>query len=187
MAEDRTIKGKTKADFRGWLNRRRGIDKIYGFLDFDGVINLYNFDISDDEVVKEKARTNEFYDLDCVANLSSLCLRYDIHLVVSSSWRYSGLPYCIEYLHKAGLDPRIDVCGMTETDWGTYRVQHVVNYLLGHPDYGNYVVFDDLDMPELGKHLIHCESRTGLNQKAAAEADTYLSRYVSRKTEIEKK
>lgn len=127
MAEDRTIKGKTKADFRGWLNRRRGIDKIYGFLDFDGVINLYNFDISDDEVVKEKARTNEFYDLDCVANLSSLCLRYDIHLVVSSSWRYSGLPYCIEYLNKAGLDPRIDVCGMTETDWGTYRVQHVVN------------------------------------------------------------
>lgn len=177
MAEDKNVKGKIKADWRGWLNRRKGIDRVYGFLDFDGVINLYNFDITDDEVVRQKARTNEFYDLGCVANLNRLCLKYDIHLVISSSWRYSGLPYCIDYLHKAGLDPSVDVCGMTETDWGTYRAQHVINYLIGHPDYGSYVVFDDLEMPELGKHLIHCDSRTGLDEKTADQADAYLHRY----------
>lgn len=176
MDDESAVKGKMKAEFIGWRNKRRGVHRIYGFLDFDGVINLYNFDITDDEVVKQKARSNEFYDLDCVANLSSLCLKYDIHLVISSSWRYSGIGYCVDYLHKAGLDERIDICGMTETDWGTYRPQHIINYLLSHPDYSGWVVFDDLNMPQLGRHLVQCDSRKGLDKEKIEEAFAYLAR-----------
>jgi hypothetical protein len=176
MDDTSSVKGKIKADWIEWVNRRRGVHRIYGFLDFDGVINLYNFDVTDDEVVKEKARNNEFYDLDCVANLNRLCLAYDIHIVISSSWRYSGIDYCSDYLHKAGLDEKIDICGMTDTDWVTHRPQHIVNYLLAHPDYSGWVVFDDLDMPQLGRHLMRCDSRRGLDQAKREEAEAYLSR-----------
>lgn len=159
-------------------NRQNGRSKIYAFLDFDGVINVfYPPGSSQYEHLVELSKQNvpfQFSDEDCLKRLSSLCLDYDINLIISSSWRYSGLAYCQDYLVKGGLDKNVKVTGMTSDVIGKTREELILRYLQEHPDYSGFLILDDMPMPHLYKYLVHCDSMHGYDEKQDEKARQIL-------------
>lgn len=71
------------------------------FLDIDGVLNCQLFY----EKQKDNKRIKYPQDQICtqrVEMLNELCKETDSAVVISSTWRHSGLAYCKEVLEKAG-------------------------------------------------------------------------------------
>lgn len=86
-------------------NIKNGKKKYYLFLDFDGVINIWCREEKDPlfKVRSIKEDDCQFADIPSIKRLSDLCLKYDINIVISSSWRFAGVGYCQRYLKKCGL------------------------------------------------------------------------------------
>lgn len=151
-------------------NILKGKKKYYLFLDFDGVINIWTSkegagiqlkSIKDDEC--------QFADIPSVKRLSDLCLKYNMSVVISSSWRFAGTGYCQRYLKKCGLKKGVKVVGITAQDFEE-RQKHITDYLFEHPDYTGYMILDDLYLPYLHNHLIKCETLEGFDKQKAHQA-----------------
>ncbi len=151
-------------------------EKIYCFLDFDGVINIWNR-----PVVEHSIKEKEFQMLseECVHRLSSLCQSYPIEIVISSSWRFQGLQYCQYYLLTGGLDKNIPVVGTTALDLDVDREMHITDYLLEHPDYTNYFILDDINLKHLQHHLIQCDIKIGFDDTKHNEAVKMLEQLLN--------
>ena len=69
-------------------NIKNGKKKYYLFLDFDGVINIWCREETDPlfKVRSIKEDDCQFADIPSIKRLSDLCLKYDINIVISSSW-----------------------------------------------------------------------------------------------------
>lgn len=159
-------------------NRKNGKRKIYAFLDFDGVINVFYPPGSPQyEHLVELSKQNvpfQFSDEDCLKRLSGLCLDSDIDLIISSSWRYSGLAYCKDYLVNGGMDPAVKVTGMTSDVIGKTREELILQYLQENPDYQGFLILDDMSMPHLDKYLVHCDSMHGYDEEMDQKARQIL-------------
>lgn len=152
-------------------------NKFYGFLDFDGVVNVFYPPGSPqyERLLAQETIDFNFSDPGCVERFSKLCLEYDIQVVISSSWRYSGLDYCRDYLIKGGLSEDVDIIDITDIDlWSCDREMHITDYLFAHPDFTGFLIFDDLRMPHLMMNLVHCETLKGYTEEKDLEARAKL-------------
>lgn len=166
-----------KTEWRAFLNRWTGKKKIYAFLDFDGVINvMYPPGSPQYERFAKKSAAMDFADPDCVKRFSDLCMDFDIEVIISSSWRYAGISFCYDYLVKAGMDERVKVVDATEDSFTSTREMQITNYLFAHPDYGEYLIFDDMEMDHLEKHLLHCNAHEGYTEELDAKARKILKK-----------
>ena len=78
------------------------------FLDIDGVLNHEAFykERYENKDYKIKHPYSEI-DPKCVANLNNLCKETDAKIVISSTWRNSGLDYCKDVLVYHGFKGEI--------------------------------------------------------------------------------
>lgn len=166
-----------KTDRRAFINRWTGKKKIYAFLDFDGVINvMYPPGSPQYERLAKNSGEMDFADPDCVSRFSKLCMDFDIEVIISSSWRYAGIDFCYNYLVKAGMDKRVKVVDVTEDSFTNTREMQITNYLFAHPDYGEYLIFDDIEMDHLQKHQLLCSADQGYTEALDQKARKILKR-----------
>ena len=154
-------------------NAGRGKKHIYLFLDFDGVINLFIDTDRDDavEIMRKRAETMEFADRECVRNLDQLLSDHpEIDVIISSSWRLKGVEYCRQYLKKAGLNRVSQITDVIEHKEELHRSQEIANYLLQHPDYTDYMIFDDQSMSVFGDRWVYTHPYHGYD----AERDAWV-------------
>lgn len=156
--------------------------KIYGFLDFDGVINVFPSPGTPqyERLLEQQAKDFQFSDPDCVKRLSDFCIDYDMDIIISSSWRYSGLDFCKDYMYKGGFSKKARIIDTTDLEIDFNRELHITDYLLEHTDYLGYLIFDDLMMPHLTTHLVKCETLSGYTAErdiiARAKMEVLLAR-----------
>ncbi len=155
-------------------NRKEGKKLYYVFLDFDGVLNVF-FEpgTPEFEAMRKKIEDGgefEFADRKCVERLNAFCEAFPVRLIISSSWRFSGIDYCQEYLEKAGLKKEHRFFGMTNTEEFHPREEDIVSYLFSHPDFTGFIVFDDMDMPHLKEYHVQTDPSKGWNEEKNAEA-----------------
>lgn len=157
-------------------NRRAGRKRIYGFLDFDGVINVFHQPGTPEyeRLLQQDPEHFNFADPGCVRRVSSLCTDYGIDVVISSSWRYAGLDYCRAYLIDAGMDEQVKFAGMTDDAVSGSREKKITDFLHAHNDYVQFLVFDDIYMKHLRSHLLHCDSTKGYTEELDERARRIL-------------
>lgn len=139
------------------------------FLDFDGVINVpvLDFDhLTDEELSNLYNKAN----IDRINNLNKLCKMFDLNIVISSSWRVSGLEYCKNYLLQSELDPTINIVGLTKNEGFMKRYIEIYDYLIEHSNFTNFLIIDDLYMHHLDYHAIKTEFEFGFNENKLNEA-----------------
>ena len=113
------------------------------FLDIDGVLNLY---------CESRDEYGCCFHPHLVENLRSLVDRTGAKIVISSTWRFSGLAIMKEMWEKRNLPG--EVVGITPnfmTHYGTTlcRGKEIAAYLEEHPEIESYVILDDdSDMEE---------------------------------------
>lgn len=150
-------------------------NKIAIFLDFDGVINVYLKE--DTERYTKAIEDPDSFDF-CVDytihNLNKLCQKYRPDIIISSTWRFSGIGFCKKYLRQHGFKYSNYIKDTTQMDWHVEREEEILNYLLAHRKYSNYVILDDLDMPLLKDHLVLTNSFEGLDEEKSQEAEEII-------------
>jgi hypothetical protein len=85
----------------------------------------------------------------CVRYLDQFTQDYPVAVIISSSWRYGKLPFCLEYLKHAGLKNTSAIVDTTQTETFQSREADIEQYLLAHPDFSGFLIFDDMRMPHL--------------------------------------
>lgn len=156
------------------------------FLDFDGVVNTYDIcDYNEREIViLDGARTGDFYRVDLASNVNELCQLFDLHIVVSSSWR---LHYDIEKLqliiNHIGInatvvgvttDEHLDLDYYERLQWDPNSISRdrgmQITEWLNETELtiDNYVVLDDNKYAEWGHEdkFIYCDRDIGFNNSA---------------------
>ena len=109
--------------------------------------------------------TFDFADRKCVGRLNSICKDYPIEVILSSSWRFSGVDYCRKYLETAGLESHVHIAGTTQTEVFQHREKDILQYITDHPDCAGYIVFDDGSMPHLAGHMIQTNPFRGWDEE----------------------
>ena len=159
-------------------NQKIGKKKIYLFLDFDGVINVFYQEGTPEyeKKVKESLEKFDFADRDCVKRLDAFCRDYPVEVIISSSWRFGKLKECIAYLKNAGLKNEKAIVDTTQTKVFQSREADIEQYLLAHPDFTGFLIFDDMNMPHFQSYLVQTDSFHGWD-----EAKDELARNIVRK------
>lgn len=151
-------------------NKHRGRDLVFLFLDFDGVINVFREPGTPEYEEAIRKKTFEFWDDECVRKLNAFARDFHVEVIISSSWRYAGLPYCIDYLRKAGMEDHVRIIDTTEIAYNKSRQTEIVEYLFGHPYFSEFLVFDDGDMPEFKDRMILTHPMKGWTDEIDAQA-----------------
>lgn len=126
----------------------------YIFLDIDGVLALPQNKLSD------KHESLEF-DLKCVEVLKNICEKYSARIVVTSSWRINkSIEQLKEIFSHYNLDEYIEDKLVDSVDY-TEREMGIKNYIISNR-INNYIVIDDMPLPNLRNNLIQTKIRTGL-------------------------
>jgi hypothetical protein len=107
------------------------------FLDIDGVLNLY---------CESRDEYGCCFHQHLVDNLKRLIDKTGAKIVISSTWRFSGLVIMKEMWEKRNLPG--EVVGITPNfmkHYGTTlcRGKEIDSYLEEHPEITNYVILDD--------------------------------------------
>lgn len=145
------------------------------FLDIDGVLNTPEYAV---ELLKSpmyKTNRDEFGQLFCpkaVANLEYLCHTANAKVVVSSTWRKSGLVKMQTMFQMRGID--VDVIDVTPFErWrGFVKRGEEVDYWLKNNDVDNYVILDDDTdfLEEQMPHFVHTHFEDGFNWRCMVQA-----------------
>ncbi len=151
-------------------NRAAGNRTIYMFLDFDGVINVFCLEGTPEYEEIISKGTFDFVRPYCIEHLNAFLRDYDVRFVISSSWRYAGADYCMDYLRSHGLDPSVTLDGMTEIDIDKPRDEEIINYLMDKDDYAGIIIFDDGRMPHLNEYLVLTHPLIGWDEEADIRA-----------------
>lgn len=158
----------------------------YLFLDFDGVLNheLFHVDWYNRIDRKEVAPEDKpDFDQRAIDNLDALCEQFPhLLIVVSSTWRGSGLSYCVDALVKSGFKHAQRVVACTPSSSHRVRGVEVWEWLKKHTGYGehpvDYVIFDD-DSDFLlwqANRFIHIDPYVGLTSTHVYKAGRILNR-----------
>jgi hypothetical protein len=144
------------------------------FLDIDGVLN------SDRYRYTQPIGTLEIdmFDPAAVATLNAITARWQLKVVVSSSWR--AMPNLERILRAKGVEA--EIIGSTPSRAGP-RGQEISLWLAEHSEVTAYVILDDgHDMGDLLGHLVHIDSRQGLQPEDVARVRRVLQRQGCQET-----
>ncbi len=143
------------------------------FLDFDGVINTYREDASREMFIGKRSQMKfmDVSDEESMKNLNTLVKKYDPEIIISSSWRYSGLDYCRDYLYHCGLTEWAKITDTTATGEMAPRHEEILYWLEQHHDFTNLVILDDIYMSELAPHQVMTQFPDGFDKKCLKRAE----------------
>jgi hypothetical protein len=122
------------------------------FLDIDGVLNHVQF-YEQRHVLLEKGIKIKYpyseIDPACVEKLNVLCEKTGAKVVISSTWRHSGLDYCKDALEFHGF--KGEIIDITPSSPTRFRGIEILDWiktneeLIGEPYYNftEYVILDD--------------------------------------------
>ena len=123
------------------------------FLDIDGVLNHEAFYKERHEKLKNGDKLNHPYseiDPKCVENLNSLCNDTGAKIVISSTWRHSGLDYCKDVLEFHGFNGEIIDITPHSRDSMCLRGNEILQWIRSNHDlvgdyynFTEYVILDD--------------------------------------------
>lgn len=133
------------------------------FLDFDGVINVFSNLSIDGRFSKV-----------CCQHVNSLLKEFDdLKIVVSSSWRLSGLNEVRKILNLNGIDPErvIDITGDEKGDRG-HQIQCWLDRNSGVESF--VIIDDESDMGELITKLVKTNSFIGITSSDVKKAASIL-------------
>lgn len=159
-------------------NKANPDKKIYLFLDFDGVINVFLNPESEEYEQMLKEEVFDFANRGCVKRLSDFCLAYPIEIVIASSWRFSGVDYCRNYLLKYGLDEQVKFAGTTQAEILQRRQQDIALFLVEHPDFSGFLIVDDIPMLEFGENDIVVDPLKGFDENVDTKARLISTRIL---------
>lgn len=137
------------------------------FLDFDGVINIGN-DFKNNQY-------KEYANADCINNLNKLCKKFNLEIVITSSFRFNGLDYCKNYLYKSGLDKSIKIIAATQTEKIMPRHLEIFEYIKSNNSITNLLILDDTNIKNLDSFFIQTNFDTGFNEDCFLLACNMLS------------
>lgn len=140
------------------------------FLDIDGVLNCQIYYQSSAFNKKDEHPYNQICR-DRIKWLNILCKDTDAKVVISSTWRHSGLDYCKDVLTKCGAD--FDIIGITPSDNSRIRGVEIHQWLKENifiltgkhkSDFKTYAIIDDdSDMLLEQQHnFFHTDNFSGL-------------------------
>jgi Swiss Army Knife RNA repair-like protein len=127
------------------------------FLDFDGpIIPARAFAINRAMSYKIPCRTSG-------SLVNELLKRADAKLVVSSTWRKSGIEACKEVLRLAGIDlTRLHEDWRTEDLWPLKRKDEIEKWLGAHDNIQEWIAIDDMPMDLEPDNMVWCTSHDGV-------------------------
>lgn len=142
------------------------------FLDFDGVINTFLQEGTERFIQsRNHPESFEFCDKNCIENLNEFFKDKDFDIVISSTWRFSGISFCVQYLKQYGFIFSDSVIDTTQLDWKLPREEEIMNYLKNHPYYLSFLIFDDMEMPKLKEYLVQTNPFSGFDKEKRKEAE----------------
>jgi hypothetical protein len=123
------------------------------FLDFDGVLNHEKFYKERFEKRYEEGAMSyplSEIDREAVENLNFLCKETDAKIVISSTWRHSGLDYCKDALERSGfIGEIIDITPDLRSN-NCLRGNEILKWIKDNKDkvgpyynFTEYVILDD--------------------------------------------
>ena len=162
------------------------------FLDIDGVINTKEWH---SKMTKDTPKDEYGYAFDpiAVANLAHIIDKTGADIVISSSWKFYGVPKLREMWKKRNLpgtilditpntisDEMLLNANLDEFQLGVCRGNEIKEWLSRHEDIiSNYVIIDDVDdmLSEQEDHVVLTESLIGITEWDAEKAIKILNCY----------
>ena len=162
------------------------------FLDIDGVINTKEWH---SKMTKDTPKDEYGYAFDpiAVANLAHIIDKTGAEIVISSSWKFYGVPKLRDMWKKRNLpgtilditpntisDEMLLNANLDEFQLGVCRGNEIKEWLSRHEDIiSNYVIIDDFDdmLSEQEDHVVLTESLIGITEWDAEKAIKILNCY----------
>lgn len=162
--------------------------KKYLFLDFDGVLNHEIFHKYWYDKIQNGSATHKDKPKLCknsVANLNSLCIdQPNLKIVISSTWRASGIDHCVNHLEQVGFQHTARIIDITPYSEDRIRGVEIHHWLKqNEPKYRSdqpldYIIFDD-DSDMLlwqATRFIQIDPYSGLTPNHVYKANRILNR-----------
>lgn len=133
------------------------------FLDVDGVLNSHKYLTSLYEKKKRRLEREEFFDPKCMIVLKKIVSKFNLEIVITSSWKIADM--CT--LERVFKKYELDILDKTK-NYGDKRGKEIREWLSNHSEVKNFVILDDdffSDYVGLEKNLVQTSfsSNGGLN------------------------
>ena len=176
MSEEDRITAVRRQMLRNRIENR--IHRVL-FLDFDGVVNVpYEYGTPEFDAAMAQG-VYDFFRPEIVERLDKLIHDFDLHVVVSSSWRYSGMEFCQNSLRNAGFSKDVIIEGLTVLSEGMPpRYLEILEYLEDHPRISEILILDDIPMHGLSDFAVQTVFEDGYTEEADKEARAILNRQI---------
>ena len=176
MSEEDRITAVTRQMLRNRIENR--IHRVL-FLDFDGVVNVpYEYGTPEFDAAMAQG-VYDFFRPEIVERLDKLIHEFDLHIVISSSWRYSGMEFCQNSLRNAGFSEDVIIEDLTVLSEGMPpRYLEILEYLEDHPRISEILILDDLPMHGLSDYAVQTVFEDGYNEAADRQARAILNRQI---------
>lgn len=122
------------------------------------------------------AKDKEAFDTPCRTSgalIQEVLHRADAKLVISSSWRRSGIAECANILGDAGIRNRLHDDWRTEVVGGCPRAVEILSWVAEH-DVEEWIAIDDMHMPLPEQNFVQCTLDDGFLMQHYIEACTKL-------------
>ena len=176
MSEEDRITAVTRQMLRNRIENR--IHRVL-FLDFDGVVNVpYEYGTPEFDAAMAQG-VYDFFRPEIVERLDKLIHEFDLHVVISSSWRYSGMEFCQNSLRNAGFSEDVIIEDLTVLSEGMPpRYLEILEYLEDHPKISEILILDDLPMHGLSDYAVQTVFEDGYDEAADRQARAILNRQI---------
>lgn len=176
MSEEDRITAVTRQMLRNRIENR--IHRVL-FLDFDGVVNVpYEYGTPEFDAAMAQG-VYDFFRPEIVERLDKLIHEYDLHIVISSSWRYSGMEFCQNSLRNAGFSEDVIIEDLTVLSEGMPpRYLEILEYLEDHPRISEILILDDIPMHGLSDYAVQTVFEDGYDEAADRQARAILNRQI---------
>lgn len=141
------------------------------FLDIDGVLNTTRSCIANRGDGATGINVREF-DPVGAGMIRSLCIKYDTRIVISSTWRQSGLnktgadisTLLYREMNESGLLPLLHKDWKTPSLQNRWRGEEINAWLKEHPEILKYAIIDDDNdfQPEQREFFVRTKAEDGL-------------------------
>lgn len=176
MSEEDRITAVKRQMLRNRIENR--IHRVL-FLDFDGVVNVpYEYGTPEFDAAMAQG-VYDFFRPEIVERLDKLIHEFDLHVVISSSWRYSGMEFCQNSLRNAGFSEDVIIEDLTVLSEGMPpRYLEILEYLEDHPKISEILILDDLPMHGLSDYAVQTVFEDGYDEAADRQARAILNRQI---------
>ncbi|MBQ1438555.1 MAG: hypothetical protein IIZ10_02605 [Solobacterium sp.] len=176
MSEEDRITAVTRQMLRNRIENR--IHRVL-FLDFDGVVNVpYEYGTPEFDAAMAQG-VYDFFRPEIVERLDKLIHEFDLHVVISSSWRYSGMEFCQNSLRNAGFSEDVIIEDLTVLSEGMPpRYLEILEYLEDHPRISEILILDDIPMHGLSDYAVQTVFEDGYDEAADQKARAILNRQI---------